>query len=199
MITVNRLCPSARRLASMAPRRFKSAATTPTTAASQQQQATAAAKETTNKTSTTTSSTRTAVQALAAAAAGVATVSVAAALVEQSTAAQVPAYNPRGVRFDQSTFGGRFAQMLLACDPRLLLYSQDQVLQAKALLDRYNDLRQNGSPASPGMAAVSDRALWEAKRVVNSALHPDTGDVIPRPFRMSGYVPFNGPICVASE
>ena len=42
-----------------------------------------------------------------------------------------------------------------------------------------------------------DRSLWEAKRVYESAVHPDTGDFIPRPFRMSGYVPYNGPICVA--
>ena len=33
--------------------------------------------------------------------------------------------------------------------------------------------------------------MWSA------ALHPDTGEFIPHPFRMSGYVPFNGPICVA--
>jgi hypothetical protein len=28
--------------------------------------------------------------------------------------------------------------------------------------------------------------LWEAQRIVDAAIHPDTGDVIPRPFRMSG-------------
>jgi len=40
-------------------------------------------------------------------------------------------------------------------------------------------------------------ALWESKRIVDAALHPDTGETVPAPFRMSGYVPFNGPICVA--
>ena len=35
------------------------------------------------------------------------------------------------------------------------------------------------------------------QRVASAALHPDTGEFIPHPFRMSGYVPFNGPICVA--
>jgi hypothetical protein len=39
--------------------------------------------------------------------------------------------------------------------------------------------------------------LWEAKRISEAALHPDTGEEIPRPFRMSGYVPFNGPVAVA--
>ena len=32
--------------------------------------------------------------------------------------------------------------------------------------------------------------------LVQSAVHPDTGEVIPKPFRMSGYVPFNLPILV---
>ena len=38
---------------------------------------------------------------------------------------------------------------------------------------------------------------FDGKRVASAALHPDTGETIPHPFRMSGYVPFNGPICVA--
>ena len=42
-----------------------------------------------------------------------------------------------------------------------------------------------------------DSTLWKAKRIYESAVHPDTGDFIPRPFRMSGYVPYNGPITVA--
>ena len=38
--------------------------------------------------------------------------------------------------------------------------------------------------------------MWEARRLVESALN-EHGEFIPKPFRMSGYVPFNGPICVA--
>jgi hypothetical protein len=32
---------------------------------------------------------------------------------------------------------------------------------------------------------------------VESSVHPDTKQIIPEPFRMAGYVPFNGPVCVA--
>jgi hypothetical protein len=84
--------------------------------------------------------------------------------------------------------------MLLACDPRLLLYTGEQVMQAKTTIDNYQ--RYMSSSSEDGGTSM-DRALWEAKRVVEAALHPDTGEVIPRPFRMSGYVPYNGPICVA--
>ena len=37
--------------------------------------------------------------------------------------------------------------------------------------------------------------MWDAQTLVQSAVHPDTGEIIPKPFRMSGYVPFNLPVC----
>jgi hypothetical protein len=38
--------------------------------------------------------------------------------------------------------------------------------------------------------------MWEAQMLVQSAVHPDTGEIIPKPFRMAGYVPFNMPLLV---
>lgn len=58
--------------------------------------------------------------------------------------------------------------------------------RAKSMIDNYQDYSD-----------VDPRVLWEARRVVDAAMHPDTGEILPRPFRMSGYVPYNGPICVA--
>lgn len=120
---------------------------------------------------------------VAAAVSGVAVVSAVAAMVENT--ADVPIYDPKGQRFDEANFKGRFSRMLLACDPRLLLYTQEEVLNSKHMIDNYENYK--------GM----DRELWEARRISESALHPDTGEFIPRPFRMSGYVCYNGPICVS--
>jgi len=123
---------------------------------------------------------------------GVGTVSLVAGITENLTASSVPEYDSKGQRFDQSTFAGRFSRMVLACDPALLFYSAEQVENSKALLQQYEENKAKGVASD-----VSDRVLWEARRVVDAAAHPDTGEIIPRPFRMSGYVPFNGPICVA--
>ena len=125
---------------------------------------------------------------LAAAFAACSTVSAITAAVEYSTADSCLPYSPNGQRFSQDDFMGRFSRMLLACDPRLLLYTESQVRQAQALLDKYEEYAHDRS---------MDRTLWEARRIADAALHPDTKEVIPHPFRMSGYVPFNGPICVA--
>jgi hypothetical protein len=121
---------------------------------------------------------------------GVLTVSAATAAIDARVCAHTPPFDPATQRFDQSEFGGRYCQMLLACDPRLLLYSREQVERCKTMVDNYQGLKlQDDSP-------VTDRALWDAKRIVDAALS-DTGTWIPRPFRMSGYLPFNGPICIA--
>lgn len=127
---------------------------------------------------------------IAAAFAGVSVVTIFTGLVEYSTANSCLPYDPSqsGQRFSADTFQGRFSRMILACDPRLLFYSTKEVQDAQELLARYAEFADDRS---------KDRELWEARRIVDAALHPDSGEVIPRPFRMSGYVPYNGPICVA--
>jgi uncharacterized membrane protein len=127
-------------------------------------------------------------QSLVAAAIGVVTVSSATALLEQVTSQNVPVYDSKVERYDQSTFAGRYCKMLLGCDPRLLLYSQDEVRQCQAMA--YGNNENDNSN-------VDHRALWEAKRIADSALNLDTDEWVPRPFRMSGYLPYNGPICIA--
>mmetsp|Transcript_14621 Transcript_14621/g.20669 ORF Transcript_14621/g.20669 Transcript_14621/m.20669 type:complete len:459 (-) Transcript_14621:103-1479(-) len=138
-------------------------------------------------------------ESFVAAAMGVATVSSATAAVDKWTSGFVPPFNPKAERFDQSTFHGRFCKMFLACDPLLLLYSKEEVFQYKSFLDEFetgtesSKNNNNNKKNDPRM----DRSLWEAKRIVDAALHPETSSWIPRPFRMSGYLPYNGPICIS--
>ena len=125
-------------------------------------------------------------ESLLALAASVVLVSGATDAVERITSPNIPKYDVAGERFDQSTFAGRYCKMLLACDPRLLLYSKEEVRRYRSLA--YDEWTQT---------QYDDRTLWEAKRIADSALHPTTQEWVPRPFRMSGYLPANGPICVA--
>jgi len=127
--------------------------------------------------------------------AAVLTVSAGAAVVESATSSSCPPFDPRGQRFDQSTFAGRFSRMFLACDPRLLFYTEDEIRRSKEMVSNSEALLAN--PPEGVSVQEMNRSLWEAHRIASAALHPDTGDTIPHPFRMSGYVPFNGPVCVA--
>ena len=128
---------------------------------------------------------------LAAAIAGVGVVAATTFAVEQTTADSCLPYSSVGgaQRFNQDTFAGRFARMLLACDPTLLIYTEDQVRAAQHVL-LVADQQQQSDDTNKNTATQQQdsRSLWESKRIVDGAVHPDTGEFIPRPFRMSGYV-----------
>ena len=62
-----------------------------------------------------------------------------------------------------------------------------------AIRESENKLKQFAA----GTSTLTDTELWNCRIMVESAIHPDTNETVPEPFRMSGYVPFNGPICVA--
>jgi tricarboxylate carrier len=85
-------------------------------------------------------------------------------------------------RFDQSTFSGRLRHFLDVVDPRTLL-TREQTLQASVkLLEGYKEGKLGPD--------VTNKQLWEAQKIKQAILHPDTGHRIPMPFRMSGFAPF---------
>ena len=93
---------------------------------------------------------------------------------------EAPPFSATAERHDQGRYSGRFATMLAACDPRTLFYTQAAINRAVQLL-RVEHHWGRGGPAA---------ALWAARALKESAVHPDTGHIIPRPFRMAGFVPY---------
>ncbi|XP_066574454.1 sideroflexin-5a [Amia ocellicauda] len=91
-------------------------------------------------------------------------------------------------RYDQSSFYGRLRHFVDIIDPRTLFVSESRLKECLKLLD---DFKHGTLP--PG---VSDAQLWEAQKIKQAIIHPDTGEKIFMPFRMSGYVPFGTPIVV---
>jgi hypothetical protein len=61
---------------------------------------------------------------------------------------------------------------------RTLLVSKDGLEQAKGLITSYK----------LGKIREMTPELWKAKKVVDSTLHPDTGEPVFLPFRMSCFV-----------
>ncbi|BFY97893.1 hypothetical protein BsWGS_00933 [Bradybaena similaris] len=99
-----------------------------------------------------------------------------------------PPFQLNQSRFDQSTFRGRLRHFLDVIDPRTLLTSSKQLDDAVKLLADY----KNGT-LPPG---VTDEQLWKAQKIKQAIIHPDTGETIFMPFRMSGFVPFGSFIVV---
>ncbi|XP_078132917.1 sideroflexin-5a isoform X1 [Sander vitreus] len=91
-------------------------------------------------------------------------------------------------RFDQNTFSGRFRHFLDVIDPSTLFVTEKRLQESVELLDR---VKQGTLP--PG---VTDAQLWQAQKIKQAIIHPDTGEKILMPFRMSGFIPFGTPVVV---
>lgn len=106
-------------------------------------------------------------------------------------------------RYDQKTFIGRAKHFFLITDPRNLLASSKQLEDAKQLLDHYKYdniatltlmffqccsclCRTQSEPI-----VATDEDVWHAKRLYDSAFHPETGEKMFILGRMSAQVPCN--------
>ncbi|KAE8163587.1 Tricarboxylate/iron carrier [Aspergillus tamarii] len=81
-------------------------------------------------------------------------------------------------QYDLSTYLGRVRQCADLSDPRTLFTSGAGLQNAKDLLTKYRS----------GQIQSMSPELWQAKKIVDSTLHPDTGEPVLLPFRMSCYV-----------
>lgn len=90
-------------------------------------------------------------------------------------------------RYDQSTYIGRLQHFSEITNPLNLLHSSSYLDSQKQLLKDYK----------AGLVNPTANELYKAKVLVQSTFHPDTGEKIFAPFRMSSFVPTNVPILAA--
>ncbi|KAG9232753.1 sideroflexin-5 [Amylocarpus encephaloides] len=81
-------------------------------------------------------------------------------------------------QYDLSTYWGRVRHSANISDPRTLVVNSAGLEHAKALIARYKQ----------GTIAEMNPELWNAKKIADSTLHPDTGEPVLLPFRMSCFV-----------
>lgn len=103
---------------------------------------------------------------------------------------EVPAFSRDEPRYDMSTFTGRMLHFYSVNDPRTLLFTDEETKAAERLLKLHD---QGEVPEG-----TTDADLWHARRVLESALHPDTGEPIFPLFRFSAFVPVNMVIVTAT-
>ncbi|GMI03115.1 hypothetical protein TrLO_g2488 [Triparma laevis f. longispina] len=97
--------------------------------------------------------------------------------------------------YDLGTFNGRFKDMLLSFNPLLLSNTESSCRSKESEISSLKKRFEAGENLT--FTEEDNTQLWRDQRIVSASIHPDTGDIIPMPFRMSGYVPFNGPISIA--
>ncbi|KAI4122614.1 MAG: hypothetical protein LQ338_005708 [Usnochroma carphineum] len=81
-------------------------------------------------------------------------------------------------QYNLDTYWGRVRQSAEIADPRTLFVSNAGLEHAKSLVSAYKQ----------GHVQSMTPELWRAKKIVDSTLHPDTGQPVFLPFRMSCFV-----------
>ncbi|CZS93570.1 hypothetical protein WAI453_001107 [Rhynchosporium graminicola] len=81
-------------------------------------------------------------------------------------------------QYDLGTYWGRVRHSANISDPRTLLVNKAGLEHAKSLVAGYKQ----------GKINELNEELWKAKKIVDSTLHPDTGEPVFLPFRMSCFV-----------
>ncbi|OBT64038.1 hypothetical protein VE03_06678 [Pseudogymnoascus sp. 23342-1-I1] len=81
-------------------------------------------------------------------------------------------------QYDLSTYWGRVKHAAEISDPRMLLITKKGLEDSKELIANYK----------LGKIAQMSPELWHAKKVVDATIHPDTGEPVMLPFRMSSFV-----------
>lgn len=86
-------------------------------------------------------------------------------------------------RHDQSTFEGRAKHFFATTNPLNVLASDEQLAAAKKIVDDYKAGKEDPK--------LSEDDIWAAKELYDSAYHPQTGEKVFLPGRMSFQVPGN--------
>jgi sideroflexin-1/3 len=87
--------------------------------------------------------------------------------------------NLNNPRYDQSTFEGRAKHFFITTNPLNCLATEQQLLEAKRIVDEY----RSGKNLSD--LGITEDKLWEMKQLYDSAFHPQTGEMLILPGRMS--------------
>ncbi|CCF55845.1 hypothetical protein KAFR_0A04100 [Kazachstania africana CBS 2517] len=78
-------------------------------------------------------------------------------------------------KFDLSTYWGRIRHCAEISDPTMLLTTNADLVKAREIVKSYRD----------GKMKTATPEFWRAKKQLDSTVHPDTGNTIFLPFRMS--------------
>ena len=115
--------------------------------------------------------------------------------------------------YNLDNYPGRAGHFYSILDPRTLLVSSAEIHHCVDILKNYK-IYQKRSKSNQSNKSLSIQGpnninininlskqptnsdLWNAKRIVSSAIHPDTGNIIPWYFRFSAFSVLNIPMCV---
>jgi len=98
--------------------------------------------------------------------------------------------------YDLNTYVGRFKNVWASTNPKLFWVTKNQIRKAQELIKHYkeeeNILKGRNEKLMLTKSEIAD--LRKADSIVRSAVHPDTGEIIPNYMRFTAYLYANIPI-----
>jgi len=88
-------------------------------------------------------------------------------------------------RYTQATYIGRVQNFFSVIDPRTLLCTQNEIEKSVKLINDYKAGKKEG---------VTQQQIWNARKIKEACVHPDTGHTIFPLCRFSAFVPTNIPL-----
>jgi hypothetical protein len=94
-------------------------------------------------------------------------------------------------RYDLSTFSGRLQHFYTTTSPLTLLASSEKLKESQEYVNHIESQFPKDKSKPFLVSKEEAEKYWKALQLVQSSMHPDTGQVIPLPFRMSAFAPTN--------
>lgn len=88
-------------------------------------------------------------------------------------------------RYDLSSYCGRFRHFMEVTNPFTLIKTDNEIRFAEDAIKKFRET---------GNLTGTSAQMWGYQSLVNAAIHPATGTIIPFPFRVSAIAPMNIPI-----
>ena len=100
--------------------------------------------------------------------------------------------------YDQSSYQGRFMSFVKVCNPLIAFCTNTRLLEMQKMIKQQREkeeqsLQKTGDRRVP-LTRAEIASIRQAETVISTAIHPDTGEFIPWPMRMSSFIPMNMPI-----
>lgn len=98
--------------------------------------------------------------------------------------------------YSQDTYSGRFMHFLDVVNPKRFFISNERIKEAQDKVRQFKIREEVAKNLNQDIYIDQEEVyqLIENKKIVDSTIHPDTGEKIPLYFRMSGFMIFNTPI-----
>lgn len=106
-------------------------------------------------------------------------------MIKGSNGEALMPFNISEQAYSQKTYYGRFMTLLQSQNPFNFFVPHSKIEAARKLVDEETEIAKNLKPGENlYYSAEKIRQIRSAQGLVSSAVHPDTGEYIPRVFRI---------------